>query len=489
VWKRITSGILAIILLIVALPALPEKVYSAYYPDGWKQWKQWDGPWQDTIMRPGSDTVAYTGCLSCTYAKAYIQAGLIPSTQTDYDINTFVNWGVANGLYDSNSCVKDHELARCYPNADRSNPAFVLVTDNGCDSNGWVSLSGKSWTEVAKELTAVRNRGNLAIVEVRAPGMHFELAGDPFINENGEADLELCDSGWNGTTEAVLSKNSRFTAFIDYMEIARADGKPVYPNSVFETDDTAQLESVSQNTEEDSSSPLYRLSSYNDSQKESLALLQNKTMSSQEVAAWKWNLIVSQFTIPYVNSLKDTLSSDTWTKLYKSVQDTSWEQNPYLKKGAQTVNEDFEEGAKQYLEYLKTNSSKLNDTLRLLYNEDDNVYTPLLNDDKKTASVSDLYNGSVLYIMDNITLTGDAVIEKSKVETTIEDSTVTIDNQSPTDENDDSDDVVLQQLSSKKDNTVSSSVRLWEGAEKMYEISTGSAKEASVCCYGCNHFV
>ncbi len=473
--KRLTSGVLAIVLLICMLPQLNFKTaHAAYYPEGWETWGQWQEPWGSIIMSPGSDTIGQSGCWVSSYAKAYIQAGLVPDDMTDYDLGTFMKWASAHNVLDTRSCITGpgFTMLQCWPDGDTSNPALVLGSDPENSNLVWgdpkrISVEGWSREKIVERLTKLRNEGKMIILRLHNNG-HSVLVGDPFINDNGVADIELLDSGWSNGCRAIMSNNEKVGQINFYTILERADGKPVYPGTVFE-DSAAQakLDSAVQNSAEENS-PLYRISKYNEEQKESLALLQNKSMDSYEIAAWKWNMIVSQFSIPYVNSLSETLTGESWVKIYKSVQDAEFEENPYLESGTVEVSEDFKEAAQQYLQYLKDNSGKLNEVLRLLANEDNNVYSPLWSSEKTSATVEDLLYGDVLYLRDNITLTGSAVQTEQVSE---EDTDVTIENQVGSDGE-------IQDTEEDANSVVNEPLALWAGLESMYDISTDEARTA-----------
>lgn len=467
--KRLTSGILSLVLLICMLPPLTFTASAAYYPDGWETWGQWEEPWGSIIMRPGSDTIRQSGCWVSSYAKAYIQAGLVPDTMTDYNLGTFMNWASDHNVLDGNSCITGagFTMLRCWPEGNTSNPALVVESDpdNPTLLRGdpqRISVEGWSREKIVEHLSKLRNDGKMIILRVHDNG-HSVLVGDPFINDNGVADIELLDTGWSSGCRAIMSDNAKLGSISFYTILSRADGKPVYPGEKLDVSGSQlKLDSAVQESAEDNS-PLYRISNYNEEQKESLALLQNKSMDSYELAAWKWNMIVSQFSIPYINSLSETLSGDAWAKIYKSIQDAKFDENPYIKSGTVEVSEEFKKAAKEYLEYLKTNSGKLNEVLRLLANEENNVYTPLWSEDKTTATVEDLLYGDVLYIRDNVTITGSALQNRQPES---EDENIEVDNQVDEEGN-------LQEMTD-----TTGEVALWSGLEKMYDISTGDARTA-----------
>lgn len=471
-WKRLFSGVLAMVLLLIALPSIEIKTHGAYYPEGWKDWRQFDEPWGNELMSPGYETIGKVGCWVSSYAKAYIQAGLIDDSDKDFDIGKFVKWCGDNGVLNSNCWIIDFDKICRYPDGK----TLKFDTAPGDSDPGRYSTYGWTEEQLVDKFTELRNQGHLLIVRVRGYS-HSILVGDPFINENGQKDVELYDTGWSDGCLAIRSHNHKLfydgRIHIDnYTLLTRSDGQPVYPGTMYDNNSTAEetLKKDSENISEDNS-PLYRLSRYNEQQKESLALLKNKTMDNYEVSAWKWNMILSQFAIPYVDSLHDVMSDENILSLYKSVQNVTWEENAYLKKGADQCNEDFKNGAKEYIEYLKKNSDKLNEVLRLLYTESNNVYTPLLNDNKTSATVSDLYYGEVLYLLDNVTLTGDTIKEYS-----IDNSDTGEDADNSTVDNQSQNNPILQQISTKKNQSIESKISMWDSMEKMYELCNKDAR-------------
>lgn len=479
-WKRITSGIVSILLLLYCLPIMPniKTANAAYYPEGWKTWAQGDPRWGYDLMLPGNENIWGVGCWVSSFCKMYIQAGLVPNNQDDYDIGTFVKWCSGHGVLDGRCCI--------------TGPGFttLLQWPEGNAEGQKFNYIGRTYTsggnqQTMEEIAALRKQGKLVIV--RQNDHHTILAGDPFTNSEGKDDVELYDTAATVKEPSILHLPERIN-FYDVYE--RADGKAVYPGDIEKSDNTKSLLNSSVLDSAEGAAPLYRLSRYNEQQKESLALLQNKQITSYELSALKWNMIVSQFTLPYINNISDTLKGEAWSKVYKAVSDTSWEQNPYLKSGTVDVNQDFINAAKDYLSYLQENSTKLNAVLKLLADEDNNVYTHLYcSNMSKSATVSDLLNDNALYVQDNITLTSTAVHIKETKEHGSDEEEITVDNQieeSPI-EDIDTDDILgngissagtAQKLTKVNGDTSSDSVELWNGLDEMYDISIKEAKEA-----------
>ena len=496
-FNRFISGILSALITINLLSILSVCfiVDSAYYPDGWKDWQQSDSRWGMQIMKPGGSTIGSSGCWVSSFCKMYIQAGLIEDGDKDYDLGTFMTWAGEHGCLDGSLCITGAGMTTllCYPDGDE--PKFNKVGDR-------VFTTGDN-KKTMQDIKKLREDGKLIIV--RQADHHSILVGDPIENEDGEDDVELYDTAGTGHTILNLPESINF---YDVYELA--DGTPVLPGEEIDSDEedddaVEELESAVCDSAENNA-PLYRLSKYNEEQKESLAILLNKQITQYELAAMKWNMIVSQFSIPYVNNIYDTLSDDCWDDLFKNVSKTKWGQNPYLREVATEVNENFTNTIDAYIDYLKDNDDKFKEVLKLLNNKDENVYTRIYSSDmKRFATVDDLWADDVLYVKDNTTVIGDALSTSSNDEEEEEEviDEVEIDNdeiiegedmedteesikpsdsevieETSVDDEDTTEEAEIKDIERLENKKISNqAINLWDGLSKMYEISIGEQRE------------
>ena len=490
--KRVLSGLLSIFMLIGMLPLffmdISIVVRASVYPEGWKNWKQFDSRWSNSY------SLGKYGCVLTSYAISYVRAGII--TEEDFTPLKLATWAVSAGAMRNDCWINSHEGILNYPTTE--NGVHLRMLD------GIVKRDCSNWSKekLVEELVKYRKEGYVITLRDRG-GEHTVAVGDPFINTQGKQDIEINDPGWTNGAKAILDStmNAKLGKPVYFTVMERDDGKKVYPGEQLTEEVTTEVAkselSVSAVENSETKTKLYRLSRYNEKQKESMAILQNKYMDVYDVAAMKWNMIVTQFAVPYMNNIYDVLKDENWKKLISGVSSVSWEDNPYLTIYSNLQNSDFTSGAKSYLEYLKANSTKLNEVLKLLNDPDKNIYTQLYADDcVSTATLNDLLNGNVLYVHDSQTLIGSAITTRdSGTEKTTEIEIVneaetqeTADLQVPTKESELT--IITEQsieentnnvnnpepLQGLGDTTISSNVAMWDGMQKMYEISIKDAK-------------
>ena len=259
--------------------------------------------------------------LVMSFCKAYIQAGLIEDTS--FTPNKFIKWAHQNGGCSSDCSVTTANIIH-YPDTI-DGVGFVMHPDSGPSTNYRKRLSDTSKKAALEEILKYRNDGYQVIIEENgSAGGHFILVGDPFINSDGNQDVHLYDTGFSSGADALLdSKDGAKIYSVKTLRIfCRADGVKCYPGqstqNTTEASDANANENELKNTsleQSESKTKLYRLARYNERQKQSLALLQNKSMTTYELAAMKWNMIVTQFCIPYMNNIYDVLNDNNWKSL------------------------------------------------------------------------------------------------------------------------------------------------------------------------------
>ena len=484
---RFVSILMSILILLTCLPIPIIVNADAVYPDGWQDWKQSDARWKKVNGR----NIGSAGCFAVSIAKMYVQAGLIEDP--DYTPKTFLDWACSSSNYVASDCMTNAQnIVNDY---DKTVGGVKLKLKDGI----YKVQCGKSKEDAVSQVVELREQGYLVIMEIAGGSIastHFVLVGDPFVNSEGKKDVHILDVGWeHGCKDMITEDNDRYTKVNTLRVFERTDGVKIYPGETVESsskDATSDAENTLKLTtleQSESKTKLYNLTRYNEYQKQSLAILQNKSMTSYELAAFKWNLIASQFAVPYVSTLYDVLETDEWKKIQNDIVNVNYGTNPYLDNNSGLVNTKLKTNIEEYVKYLKDNSSKLHDVLTLLSDRNSNVYTNVYTEDKSVqATINDLYNSNVLYVQDNHTLIGSAIDTKSdkigetniQVENKLEDleSLVNEDLEEQTDLETESD-VENETLSPIKsvDTTIKSDVELWSGLNTMYDIVLKDAKD------------
>lgn len=155
--------------------------------------------------------------------------------------------------------------------------------------------------------------------------------------------------------------------------------------------------------------------------KDAYTIAKNKYMTKDELNAFKWNLIISQFTVPYRNSLQDTLSETSFKDM--SSKGLVIESNPYLKAYANAVGKSEDDVVndsriQDALASFNTSVSEKYDLAKIIdtLKEDNEVsYSPVYTDAGTQAKISDLFNVNSLYIHDKITYFGSDIEDSDSI--------------------------------------------------------------------------
>lgn len=158
------------------------------------------------------------------------------------------------------------------------------------------------------------------------------------------------------------------------------------------------------------------------------AIVKNKYMTSDDLDAFKWNLILSQFAVPYRDSINDVLEQTSFKDM--ATKDLKISTNPYLEsiakaKGISTddvVKSNSSEADSEFDSFVKNlqttyDFGKIADTLGA-----DNVlsFSPVYVDNTDQAVISDLFRSNSLFVHDKLTYFGNDVYNPDSVAKTLQ---------------------------------------------------------------------
>lgn len=156
-------------------------------------------------------------------------------------------------------------------------------------------------------------------------------------------------------------------------------------------------------------------------EKDAFTIASNKYMTQTELDAFKWNLIISQFAVPYIDSLQDTLQQPVFADM--ASQGLTISSNPYLE--AIKLAEDKITGglnSELFKDGKLVISEKYNmtDIISTLSEENEISYAPLYTDKGESARISDLFNANALYVHDKTTYYGTGVLDNDSLAKTLQ---------------------------------------------------------------------
>lgn len=154
---------------------------------------------------------------------------------------------------------------------------------------------------------------------------------------------------------------------------------------------------------------------FSSNQKDSYMILANKYMTHTELQAMEWNLILSQFAVPYRENIQDVWNHTSWKDMRE--KGLTVDDNPYIT----TIQDNLR--ALNFDDVVKaidlgiditgatdaTITTKMNEIAEVMM-EDNNVSYSMVYNGDSYAYVSDLFSAetSTLTIKDKIAVTGDA---------------------------------------------------------------------------------
>lgn len=265
--------------------------------NGYASWKQSGESWSSDIIGTSGETISAVGCKIVSTAIQLVRSGAV----TDDSFNP----GVLNSYFSShggyNGSGMTFTAADGYNGSDFSYEGSLKLTDvylsdhmdeliNYYDS-GYYMVMGVSYSHSRYDTN------HWVAIEKYDASQNRWYMNDPAA---GTQDDPFNFSKYTPNCVHVYSCSSK-----------PFDGVKVSSSEIKEAADSVKEQNgkLTENT--------HRLSEYSDSQKATLAILENKTINDAEYEAFKWNMIVSQFNIPYCESIPDTLKNNSaWSKFF-----------------------------------------------------------------------------------------------------------------------------------------------------------------------------
>lgn len=156
-------------------------------------------------------------------------------------------------------------------------------------------------------------------------------------------------------------------------------------------------------------------------EKDSYTIASNKYMTQLELDAFKWNLIVSQFSVPYRDSLQDTLQSQVFADI--NTDGLVIKSNPYtdaINIAAENMGKGFHDELLKDNKLIVSTEYNMSDILNTLGEENEISYAPLYTDDGKDAYISNLFDSNALYVHDKTTYYGSGVLDNDSLAKTLQ---------------------------------------------------------------------
>lgn len=260
-------------------------------------WKQSGESWSSDIIGSSGETISEVGCKIVSTAIQLVRSGAV----TDDSFNP----GVLNAYFSShggyNGSGMNFTAADGYNGSDFSYEGSLKLTDTYLKDH-------------TKELVDYYNKGLYMVMGVSYNQSRYDTNHWVAIEKyDATVDRWYMNDPASGTQDDPFNFY-KYTPNCVHVYSCSSEpfrGVKVSSSTVKEAADA--VEEISGNLVENT----HRLSEYSDSQKATLAILENKTLSDAEYEAFKWNMVVSQFNIPYCESISDTLNNNSaWSKFF-----------------------------------------------------------------------------------------------------------------------------------------------------------------------------
>lgn len=263
----------------------------------WKQTKRFGQPW--AYMYIGGGSVSSLGCYMTSISIGGVVSGAIQTT-TDFSPAWTVEQGNKRGWYYGGGSLYAPKVAAGIGEIENSNYRFVTRTDE----TGRISKSNRMSYAMEKI-----KEGYTVIAHVNGE-QHFVCLGN--ITADGN-DIEVYDPAKSGITmfSSYLGNfQGDFRLFIsDRERMSSGDLSTTNSKGEESQDGETPDSNLIQNSTEVGS-----LSQMSSSEKEALAITLNKYMTSDDLDAVKWNMVVTQFTKLYDESVDQTLRGQQFSE-------------------------------------------------------------------------------------------------------------------------------------------------------------------------------
>lgn len=233
-----------------------------------------------------------------------------------------------------------------------------------------------------------------------------------------DAGITLRYIGEDATSKSLCEKlNKAGTSIEEHFGISSEYGKKDnFPETTSNAED-ALSGAAQENAENEIEAEKSELDGMSQSQKESYMIMKTKFMTETELAAMEWNLVMSQFAVPYKENIQDVWNHKSW----KDIRDQGLviDDNPYLtmvQNNLRALPFDDVLAAIDLGIDLEGNSqptvkSQMDKIAEVMLEGNEVFYSPLYTEHGDLAYVTDLFNSenSVLTVRDKYAVTGNAV--------------------------------------------------------------------------------
>lgn len=144
------------------------------------------------------------------------------------------------------------------------------------------------------------------------------------------------------------------------------------------------------------------IKSFSESEKDAYAILTNKYMTSEELQAFEWSMILSQFAVPYKENIQDVLTYTSFQEM--DSKGTTITDNPYIEAIKAITNKDLD-NAMSEITGTTTDFKRLFE----VFSEENQIsYSTVVKDGGEPAYLTDLFEEKCLFVEDEVALTGSA---------------------------------------------------------------------------------
>lgn len=272
-----------------------------------RTWTQYDSRWGSIPLGGSGCTIASHGCKVTSTAIQLVNSGAV--TDSDFTPGTLGNYFNSTGGYDSGGgmsfgCADGYGGSDfCFIASDRKvdrqlSPEDILE----CQNKGYYCVGGVGY--------GAYDTGHwMPIFE------YDSEANDFHFQEVGAGSL---DAGNPSSSQRFFAYHKSIGKIVNAVHVYSCSAKPFSGLNI--SSSLEEVSAVADSVSEQYSTMVlntHRLSEYSEDEKDALAILTNKSMNEADYKAFKWNMIISQFSVPYVDSIRSTLTSNSaWNAFF-----------------------------------------------------------------------------------------------------------------------------------------------------------------------------
>lgn len=224
--------------------------------------------------------------------------------------------------------------------------------------------------------------------------------------------------GDSTTSKSLCEKlNKAGTSIEEYFGIKSEYGQQDTFDSLSNEAENALSSAAQGASENEVQAEKSELDGMSQSQKESYMIMKTKFMTETELAAMEWNLVLSQFAVPYKENIQDVWNHKSWKDIRE--QGLVVDDNPYLTTIQNNLRALSFDDVLQAIDLgidLEGNSqptvkSQMDKIAEVILEGNEVSYSPVYTENGDIAYVTDLFNveNSVLTVRDKYAVTGNAV--------------------------------------------------------------------------------